>query len=138
MGSDVGVAEDGAGCLRFPEDEFVQPRQRRFEAFPDPKHDLFGRRVFHEVVEILMIESVDDSFADDSFDTVEIFDHATRRSTRAQRSLNRDLQTIRMTVQPRALPRMERQRVRGFKAERFPNKDLQFSLRPHCFQMPFE
>lgn len=33
-----------------------------------------------------------------------------------------------MTVQPRALPRMERQRVRGFKSERFADLDRDLGL----------
>jgi hypothetical protein len=85
-----------------------------------------------------MVERLDDALADDAFDSVEILDHATRRAARAQRPAQGDLETVRMAVHPRALPRMVRQRMRGLEAELLANERLEFSLRAHRLETPLE
>ena len=140
MAGDILAAEDGAGGWRFPEDELVEAQQRAVELFPDPKHDVFDRRVLDEVVEILMVEQPRGR------------DRSTIRSIRSKSSIM-PRAGPRVRIGPRTatsrryecpcirahFPGMKRQHVRGLEAEMLADlRAYRLSLRPHRFEAPLE
>ncbi len=138
MSGNILAAKNGAGRWRFPEDEFVKAQQRPVELFPNPKHDIFDRRVLDKLVEILVIDNLQHAIAHHPLDSLEILDHASRRSSAAYRAAYRHLESVGMPMQPRTFPGVKRQRVRGLEAEMLANLDLKLSLRPHRFQTPLQ
>ncbi len=66
-----------------------------------------------------MIQLIDDRGLHDFVDFVEIDHHALTRSVALNRSVDCDLETIRVSVQPRALSGMMWENVRGFEVKRF-------------------
>ena len=60
-----------------------------------------------------MVEVLDDAFAHDARDRVEVFHHTASRAGALQWAAQRDLKPVRMAVQPRALARVVREKVGG-------------------------
>ncbi len=66
-----------------------------------------------------MVEPLDHRSFDDGFELVEIPDHPLRGPALAERPFERDLEAIRMPVQPAAFSGMMRQHVGGLEGEMF-------------------
>ena len=68
-----------------------------------------------------MIETFDDHRFDDARDLVEVNDHPLRGTLGLQRSGDRDVEAVRVAVEPRALSGMMRKHVRRLEPELFSN-----------------